>query len=52
MESVRNSTLKKCLISKYYPKVLELRQNHKQNKTAYINCHYNGYNIYIFTQAG
>ena len=49
MENVRNFTQAGLLISRFYPKVRELRQFQNCNKTALLKCKYNVYNIYIFT---
>ena len=48
MENVRNSTLD-WFFPKFYHKLRELHQFHNRDKPAWSNCHYNVYNIYIFT---
>ena len=49
MENVRNFTRVGLFITKFYPKVPELRQFQNCNKTEFFYCHNNVYNIYILT---
>ena len=49
MENVQHFTQAGLFISRFYPKVRELRQFQNCNKTARLRCKYNIYNIYICT---
>ena len=48
MQNDINFTRLGLFISRFYPKVCELRQFQNRDKTAQTRCKYNVYNIYIW----